>query len=186
METGKLTRQTINQLGVEPRNFPQFSIGDTVAVSQWITEGSKKRIQIFEGDLIGRHNNGASSTFTVRKLGANGIYVERIYPYYSPIIDSIKIIRQGDVRRAKLYYLRDRIGKRAQVKELVLTREQKELAAKKKADAKKVVEEKVKQVQIKAAAPKKVAKSKPVASPKKEVKKASSEKVDTDKKGSEE
>lgn len=131
MKSGKLTRETINQLGVQPRQFPAFSIGDTVAVSQWITEGNKKRIQIFEGEVIAEHGNGASSTFMVRKLSANGVYVERIFPYYSPIIETVAIVRRGDVCRAKLYYLRDRIGKKSRVKELVLTKEQKERAEQK-------------------------------------------------------
>ncbi len=135
MKATQLTRETINGLGVEARQFPEFSFGDTIAVSQWIFEGDKKRLQIFEGDVIALHHNGASSTFTVRKIAANNVAVERIYLYYSPIIDSIKVVRRGDVRRAKLYYLRDRVGKKARVKELVLTREQKEQAAQKKAEA---------------------------------------------------
>ncbi|MCF7900341.1 50S ribosomal protein L19 [Candidatus Babeliales bacterium] len=125
MKANKLTKETINTLGVESRNFPDFSIGDSIAVSQWITEGSKKRIQIFEGDVIAKHQNGASSTFTVRKIGANSVAVERIYPYYTPVIDSIAIVKRGKVRRAKLYYLRNRVGKKARIKELVLTKEQK-------------------------------------------------------------
>ena len=132
MKADKLTRETINTLGMmENRNFPDFSIGDSIAVSQWITEGSKKRIQIFEGDVIAKHQNGSSSTFTVRKIGANSIAVERIYPYHTPVIDSITIVKRGRVRRAKLYYLRDRVGKKARIKELVLTKEQK-LALKEK------------------------------------------------------
>ena len=117
MKADKLTRETINTLGMmENRNFPDFSIGDSIAVSQWITEGSKKRIQIFEGDVIAKHQNGSSSTFTVRKIGANSIAVERIYPYHTPVIDSITIVKRGRVRRAKLYYLRDRVGKKARIK----------------------------------------------------------------------
>jgi len=131
MKATQLTRETVNSLGMEARQFPEFSYGDTIAVSQWIFEGDKKRVQLFEGDVIAIHNNGVSSTFTVRKIAANNVAVERIYLYYSPIIDSIKVVRKGDVRRAKLYYLRDRVGKKARVKELILTKEQKEAAQKK-------------------------------------------------------
>ncbi len=134
MKAIKLTKETIRDLGVVTRNFPAFEIGDAIEVSQWIVEGTKKRTQIFEGDVIAIHNNGASSTFTVRRIGADAVAVERIYPYYSPVIDKIEILRKGDVRRAKLYYMRDRIGKSARVKEKILTKEakarQKETAAK--------------------------------------------------------
>jgi large subunit ribosomal protein L19 len=123
MKAQHLTRETIRELGATKRDFPRFDIGDHIAISQWITEGSKKRLQVFEGDVIAMHHKGASSTFTVRKISANNVYVERIYPFYTPIIDSIKIVRKGDVRRAKLYYLRDRVGKKAQVKEKVMTKE---------------------------------------------------------------
>ena len=136
MKASQLTKETINGLGIEARQFPEFSFGDTIAVSQWIVEGDKKRLQIFEGDVIGLHHNGISSTFTVRKIASNNVAVERIYPYYSPIIDSIKVIRKGDVRRAKLYYLRHRVGKSARVKELILTKEHKEAALVKKAEKK--------------------------------------------------
>lgn len=131
MKAKKLTKETIREIGVVERNFPEFTVGDTIAVGQRITEGNKERIQMFEGDVIAMKNNGASSTFTVRKIAANNVPVERIYPYYSPVIDSIKVVRNGDVRRAKLYYLRDRVGKAGRVKELVLTKEQKENRAQK-------------------------------------------------------
>lgn len=131
MKAKGLTRETILSLGVVERNFPNFEVGDAIAVSQWIKEGNKSRTQIFEGDVIAVHKNGTSTTFTVRKIGADNIAVERIYPMYSPLIDSIKIVHKGDVRRAKLYYMRDRVGKRARVAERILTKEQKEkLAAK--------------------------------------------------------
>lgn len=125
MQAQTLTKETIAQLGVSERSFPKFRVGDTIAVSQIIKEGSKERIQVFQGDVIAMHRGGASTTFTVRSIRANNIAVERIYPYYSPIIDSIKVIKRGDVRRAKLFYLRDRIGKAARIKEKVLTKEQK-------------------------------------------------------------
>lgn len=123
------TKETIRELGMQERNFPAFEIGSTIAVYQKIKEGDKERLQVFEGDVIAMSKNGASSTFTVRKIGANAVPVERIFPYYSPLIDSIKFIRKGKVRRAKLFYMRDRVGKEARVKKHVMTREQKEQKA---------------------------------------------------------
>lgn len=167
MKAQHLTRETIRELGAEKRDFPQFQIGDHIAVSQWITEGNKKRLQVFEGDVIAMHHKGASSTFTVRKISANSVYVERIYPFYTPVIDSIKIVRKGDVRRAKLYYLRDRVGKKAQVKEKILTKEARALlrAKTKEAEAKKKAEFAAK-VEAKAAEQAKVEKvEKPVEAP---------------------
>ncbi|MBN2267016.1 MAG: 50S ribosomal protein L19 [Candidatus Babeliaceae bacterium] len=126
MRAKKLTKETVLQLGVTDRGFPQFSSGDAVRVAQRIKEGDKERIQYFEGDVIAIHHNGVSSTFTVRRIGANGVAVERIFPFYSPKIESIEFIREGDVCRAKLYYMRGRIGKRARVKEKIRTHEEKE------------------------------------------------------------
>jgi len=137
MKASKLTRETINELGMFDRNFPEFNVGDTVAVSLKVKEGGKERIQVFAGDVIAMHKNGASSTFTVRKIGANAVSVEKVFPYYSPLIDSIKFVRGGKIRRAKLYYIRERIGKAARVAEKVLTKEQKELKAQKKRAQKK-------------------------------------------------
>jgi len=130
MKANKFTRETIRELGMYKREFPDFKIGDAIAVHQKIKEGDKERTQIFEGDVIAISNNGASSTFIVRKIGSNSVPVERIFPYYSPLIESVKFIRKGDVRRAKLYYMRDRVGKAARVREKVITREQREQAAK--------------------------------------------------------
>lgn len=121
MKAKKLTKETIAQLGVTDRGFPEFKVGDTIAVSQKIKEGDKERIQIFEGDVICASNNGISSTFTVRKIAANSVPVERIFPFHTPLIESIKVIRRGDVRRAKLYYLRDRVGRAGRVKEKVVS-----------------------------------------------------------------
>ncbi len=121
MKANKITKETAAQLGVVDRGFPEFNIGDTIAVAQKITEGDKERIQIFEGDVIAQNRHGISSTFTVRKISANAIAIERIFPMFSPLVDSIKVIRRGDVRRAKLYYLRDRVGKAARVKEKVVS-----------------------------------------------------------------
>lgn len=122
MKANKLTKETIAQLGVADRGFPEFTVGDTIAVSQKITEGDKERIQVFEGDVICDSRNGISSTFTVRKISANAVAIERIFPMFSPLIDSIKVVRRGDTRRAKLYYLRDRVGKAARVKEKVVSK----------------------------------------------------------------
>ena len=97
---------------------PQFSVGDTVKVYGKIKEGNRERIQVFEGTVIKRQNGGAKETFTVRKF-SNGVGVEKTWPLHSPIVTKIQVVRKGKVRRAKLYYLRDRIGKRAKVKELV-------------------------------------------------------------------
>ena len=133
MKSRKYTRETIKDLGMYDRGFPQFQVGDCIAVSLKIKEGEKERLQLFEGDVIALHKSGVSSTFTIRRIGSNGVAIERILPFYSPSIDSIKYVRQGDVRRAKLYYMRDRIGKAARVQEKVLTREQKEMAYAEKA-----------------------------------------------------
>lgn len=119
MKAKKYTRETIRDMGTEDRGWPTFSIGDTIAVSQRIKEGDKERIQVFEGDVIAMHNKGVSSTFTIRKIGANAVSVERIFPVYSPKIDSIRFVRKGQVRRAKLYYIRERVGRAARVQEKV-------------------------------------------------------------------
>ena len=101
---------------IEARAVPEFDAGDTVKVYVKVTEGSRERIQAFEGVCIGRKNKGVSSSFTLRKI-ASGEGVERIFPLYSPIIDKIEVIRRGSVRRAKLYYLRGRRGKSARIAE---------------------------------------------------------------------
>jgi large subunit ribosomal protein L19 len=99
-------------------SVPEFHVGDTVRVHNKIKEGNRERIQIFEGTVIKRQNGGARETFTVRK-NSNGIGVEKTWPVHSPFVDNIEVVRRGKVRRAKLNYLRDRVGKRAKVKELV-------------------------------------------------------------------
>jgi large subunit ribosomal protein L19 len=100
-------------------NAPQFRVGDTVKVYGKIKEGNRERIQVFEGTVIKRQNGeNARATFTVRKF-SNGIGVEKTWPLHSPLVEKVEVIRRGKVRRAKLYYLRDRVGKRAKVKELV-------------------------------------------------------------------
>ena len=95
-----------------------FRVGDTVKVSAKVKEGNRERIQVFEGTVIKRQNGGVKETFTVRK-NSNGVGVEKTWPVHSPIVEKIEVIRRGKVRRAKLFYLRDRIGKAAKVKELV-------------------------------------------------------------------
>ncbi|MBD1147417.1 50S ribosomal protein L19 [Pelagibacterales bacterium SAG-MED31] len=96
------------------KRIPTFRPGDTLKVTIRITEGEKSRLQAFEGMCISRKNNSVNSNFTVRKL-SHGEGVERVFPLFSPIIEKIEVIRKGDVRRAKLYYLRDRTGKRARI-----------------------------------------------------------------------
>jgi len=100
----------------EGKNIPAFAPGDTVRVNVRIIEGDNERIQAFEGVCIARKNAGLNSAFTVRKI-SHGEGVERIFPLYSPRLDSIDLIRRGDVRRAKLYYLRSLTGKAARIRE---------------------------------------------------------------------
>lgn len=95
-----------------------FNVGDTVKVHAKVKEGNRERIQIFEGTVLKRQNGGARETFTVRKT-SNGVGVEKTWPVHSPIVEKIEVVRHGKVRRAKLTYLRDRVGKKAKVKELV-------------------------------------------------------------------
>ena len=95
-----------------------FKVGDTVKVYAKIKEGEKERIQVFEGTVIKRQGGSSRETFTVRK-SSNGVGVEKTWPLHSPNVDKIEIVRKGKVRRAKLFYLRDRVGKAAKVKELV-------------------------------------------------------------------
>ena len=97
-------------------DIPAFRPGDTVRVHVKIKEGDKYRIQIFEGVVIARKKNGVSSTFTVRKV-SSGYGIERIFPFHSPIIDKLEVMKSGKVRRARLYYLRGRRGKAARLKE---------------------------------------------------------------------
>ena len=97
---------------------PQFSVGDTVKVFAKIKEGNRERVQVFEGTVIKKQGGSNRATFTVRKL-SNGVGVEKTWPLHSPNVEKVEIVRKGKVRRAKLYYLRDRIGKAAEVKELV-------------------------------------------------------------------
>ena len=111
----EIEKQEIEKL-LEARDIPIFAPGDTLRVNVKVVEGSRERLQAFEGVCIGRKNAGLNSAFTVRKL-SYGEGVERVFPLYSPTIDSIQVIRRGDVRRAKLYYLRGRAGKSARIAE---------------------------------------------------------------------
>ena len=99
-------------------SVPEFHVGDTVRVSAKIKEGNRERIQVFEGTVIKRQNGGVRETFTVRK-SSNGVGVEKTWPLHSPSVENVEVVRRGKVRRAKLNYLRSRIGKAAKVKELV-------------------------------------------------------------------
>lgn len=97
---------------------PSFNIGDTIRVHNRIKEGTRERIQMFEGTVIGKHGGGISETFTVRRV-AYGVGVEKTFPIHSPNVVSVDVLRRGKVRRAKLYYLRDRVGKSSKVKEQI-------------------------------------------------------------------
>ena len=100
------------------KEIPEFAPGDTVVVQVRVKEGSRERLQAFEGVVIARRNRGLNSSFTVRKI-SHGEGVERVFQTYSPTVESIKVKRRGDVRRAKLYYLRGRTGKAARIKEKI-------------------------------------------------------------------
>jgi large subunit ribosomal protein L19 len=97
-------------------DIPDFKAGDTVKVNVRVVEGGRERIQTFEGVVIARNGGGSRESFTVRKVSF-GVGVERIFPLHAPIVSSIEVTRRGDVRRAKLYYLRDRVGKATRIKE---------------------------------------------------------------------
>ncbi|HNW66292.1 MULTISPECIES: 50S ribosomal protein L19 [Aliarcobacter] len=103
---------------IASKEVPAFRAGDTLRLGVEIKEGEKKRVQTFEGVVIGRSGNGVDATFTIRKLGANNIGVERIFPLYCESLQSIEVLRKGDVRRAKLNYLRALKGKAAKIREL--------------------------------------------------------------------
>ena len=109
----QIEAEAIENLG---KDIPDFRAGDTVRVGVKVVEGTRERVQNFEGVVIARSNRGMGSNFTVRKLSF-GEGVERVFPLYSPIVDSITVVRRGIVRRAKLYYLRGRTGKRARIAE---------------------------------------------------------------------
>jgi large subunit ribosomal protein L19 len=108
--TDLVDRQTLRD------DIPEFRPGDTVRVHVRVVEGNRERVQVFQGAVIRRQGSGARETFSVRKVSF-GVGVERTFPVHSPIIAKIEVVTEGDVRRAKLYYLRDRVGKAAKIKE---------------------------------------------------------------------
>ena len=110
--------EQFEQAQIAEKNIPDFKAGDTVRLAVEIKEGDKTRIQNYEGVCIAKRGQGTSTTITVRKIGANGVGIERIFPIYTDSIKEIKVIRRGRVRRAKLYYLRNLAGKAARIKEL--------------------------------------------------------------------
>ncbi|MHB1590290.1 MAG: 50S ribosomal protein L19 [Sulfuricella sp.] len=116
----QLEQEEIARLG---KTIPDFAPGDTVIVGVNVVEGARKRVQVFEGVVIAKRNRGLNSAFIVRKI-SNGEGVERTFQTHSPLIASIEVKRRGDVRRAKLYYLRDRSGKSARIKEKLVARAQ--------------------------------------------------------------
>lgn len=101
------------------KKLPDFNVGDTVKVDVKIKEGDRERIQVFEGTVIGKKGSGISETFTVRKI-SNGVGVERTFPVHSPSVSDVEVVRKGRVRRSKLYYLRNRVGKATKVKEKIV------------------------------------------------------------------
>ena len=111
----QIEQEHIDKLTAD-RKIPDFQPGDTVKVNVKVIEGTRERVQAYEGVCIARKNAGINSSFTVRKI-SYGEGVERVFPLYSPRIESIQVVRRGDVRRAKLYYLRGRTGKRARIAE---------------------------------------------------------------------
>ncbi len=113
-----MTNKIIAELEAEQlkSELPEFSPGDTVIVSVKVKEGDRERVQAFEGVVIGKRNRGLNSAFTVRKI-SHGVGVERTFQSHSPLVDSVQLVRRGDVRQAKLYYLRELSGKAARIKE---------------------------------------------------------------------
>jgi large subunit ribosomal protein L19 len=123
----ELEKEEIDRL-TEGKTIPKFGAGDTVRVNVKVVEGNRERVQAFDGVVIAKKNRGVGSSFTVRKT-SYGEGVERVFPLYSPRIDSIQVLRRGDVRRAKLYYLRHRKGKAARIREATTGAAAKEAAA---------------------------------------------------------
>jgi len=130
-----------NVLDKYKKEWPNFSVGDTIKVHYKIKEGDKQRIQIYEGTVISIRGSELDKTMVVRRV-AHNIGVERIFPFYSPFIDSIEVVRKGKVRRAKLFYLRDKSGKEGKIKES--REEQAKMVAEKKAEKLRIKSEKVK------------------------------------------
>jgi len=110
------TRAYVHEKSTGKKEFPQFKAGDNITVNYKIIEGNKERIQSFKGDVIKKQGTGATASFTVRKI-SDGIGVERVFPFFSPNVDSIVLNKTGNVRRAKLFYQRSRSGKSARIRE---------------------------------------------------------------------
>ncbi len=117
----------INALQMQGKEIPEFGPGDTVVVQVKVKEGTRERLQAFEGVVIARRNRGVNSAFTVRKISHN-VGVERVFPLYSTLVDSITVKRRGDVRRAKLYYLRELSGRAARIREKLPARKREDKA----------------------------------------------------------
>lgn len=117
MDSIKFVEQDLNPT----HDLPDFGAGDTIAVAYKIKEGNKERTQVFQGTVIQRRNSGVNETFTIRKV-TGGMGVERVFPMASPFLESIKIIKSGSVRRARIFYLRDRKGKSARIKEKIFVK----------------------------------------------------------------
>ena len=115
MNSNKVIQQ-IEQEQMTSKNVPEFAPGDTIVVQVRVKDGERERLQAFEGVVIAKRNRGLNSAFTVRKI-SHGVGVERTFQTYSPLVSELKVKRRGDVRRAKLYYLRERSGKSARIKE---------------------------------------------------------------------
>ena len=122
----QIEREEIARLTAD-KSIPDFRAGDTVAVQVKVKEGNRERLQTFEGVVIARRNRGLNSSFIVRKI-SSGVGVERTFQLYSPLVASIQVVRRGDVRRAKLYYLRERSGKSARIKEKIVRKTQESAA----------------------------------------------------------
>ncbi len=105
--------------GMMKENAPEVKIGQNVKVHVKIREGERERIQVFEGTVIARNNSGIAETFTVRRI-SYGVGVERVFPVHSPNVEKVEVVRSGKIRRAKLYYLRDKVGKAAKLKEQIM------------------------------------------------------------------
>ncbi len=115
--------EQLNAEAMQSKQIPEFNPGDTVLVQVKVKEGNRERLQAFEGVVIAKRNRGLNSAFTVRKISHN-VGVERVFQTYSPVVDSITVIRRGDVRRAKLYYLRNLAGRAARIKEKLTTKKE--------------------------------------------------------------
>ena len=131
--------QQLESEQIKGKHIPEFRAGDTVIVKVRVKEGNRERLQAFEGVVIAKRNRGLNSAFTVRKI-SHGEGVERVFQTHSPLIESIEVKRQGDVRRAKLYYLRGRTGKAARIREKIQTKEQRAKAQEKAAARKAAIE----------------------------------------------